>query len=565
MKKIWRNQETSEDIIKNANKISEKYHLSSLTSICIVKKGIKEKDIEKFLKPTRNDFYDPFLMPDMKKAVDRILKAIDNNEKILVYGDYDVDGITSSCIIKRFMKDRKIDVGVYIPNRISEGYGLNNEAIEKIAKDGYNLIITVDCGITSIDEVKLAKQLGVDVIITDHHETGEKIPEACAVIDCKREDNTYPFRELAGCGVAFKLIQALSKKLSLNEEEYLKYIDIVCIGTISDIVPLIDENRVIAKLGLLLVNQTKNLGIKELIKLAGLKDINSSTISFGISPRINACGRMGHQEEALELFLTDDPIKARALAEKLESYNKERQQVEKHIYEEALDLVEKEDTKKTCLVLGKNNWHHGVIGIVSSKITEQFYKPSILVCFEGELSKGSGRSIDGFDLYEAVSNCSNILETFGGHSMAIGLTLRTNRFEEFKKKLEEYAKKHIKEDSLIPEIVIDGEIKKQDLKLNIIKELDLLEPYGEANKRPIFIYKNLRIDSIRTLSEGKHIKLLLKDDNIYLDAVGFGMGKIAEEYQIGDKIDIVGNFEINCFNNLDKIQVLLKDIRKSIK
>ena len=304
MKKIWKKVEEVPDIDNKIELIQEKYKLGRLVSRVIANKNIEEKNIEKFLNPTRHDFYDPFLMPDMGKAIDRIVKAIEKKEKIIVYGDYDVDGITSSTIIKRFMQDRGIDVNVYIPNRINEGYGLNKDAITKIANEGYNLIITVDCGITAIEEIELAKELKMDVIVTDHHEPGEQIPETLAVVDCKRKDNKYPFRELAGCGVAFKLIQALSIKMDINEDEYLKYLDIACIGTISDIVPLVDENRVIAKLGLMLVKQTRNIGLREILKLAGFKEINATTVSFGISPRINACGRMGHQEVALELFLT---------------------------------------------------------------------------------------------------------------------------------------------------------------------------------------------------------------------------------------------------------------------
>ena len=312
----------------------------------------------------------------------------------------------------------ELKFGTYIPNRLDEGYGLNEDAIKEIAKEGYKLMITVDCGITAVNEVELAKNLGIDVIITDHHEVPEELPKAIAVVDAKRKDNEYPFNQLAGCGVAFKLAQALSMKLNLNENEWLKYMDIACIGTISDIVPLIDENRVIAKLGLKLVAVTRNIGLKTLIDTIGIKKIDSSFISFGISPRINACGRMGHQEDALELFLTNDPIESRKLAGKLEEYNRQRQDVEKKIYNEAIELIAKEKDDP-CIVIGKEGWHHGVIGIVSSKVTELTYKPSILICFEGENSKGSGRSIPGFDLHDAVYHCREYLTASGGHSMAI--------------------------------------------------------------------------------------------------------------------------------------------------
>lgn len=426
-------------------------------------------------------------------------------------------------------------------------------------------MITVDCGITAIEEVELAKTLGIEVIITDHHETLETIPDAVAVIDCKRKDSKYPFSGLAGCGVAFKLTQALCKELKLNENECLKYLDIACIGTISDIVPLVDENRLIAKLGLMLVKQTKNIGLKTILELSGYKKIDSSAISYGVSPRINACGRMGHQEIALELFLTDDPIQARNLAQKLEEFNTKRQETEKRIYKEAIEIIEKnKDDKMPCIILGKENWHHGVIGIVSSKITESYYKPSILICFEGEISRGSGRGVEGFDMHEAVVKCSKYLLGCGGHSMAIGLSLETSKFEEFKKAFEKYAKEHITT-SQMPTIKIDEIITGKDLKLETIKQLSLLEPFGEANNEPIIMYKNLKIISIRSLSEGKHLKLSLQDDmGNTIDAIGFNLGNLSEMYQISDKIDVAGNLEINSYANLENIQINLKDIRKSI-
>ena len=559
MNKKWRIKEND---IQRIEEIKNKYNVNKLVAQKLAENKLSDEEIKVFLNPTRKDFHNPFLLPDMEKAVDRILKAMENKEKIVVYGDYDADGITSTTIIKRFMKDRGIDVGTYIPNRLDEGYGLNEEAIKEIASEKYNLMITVDCGITAVKEVDLAKSLGIDVIVTDHHEVPEILPDTIAVVDAKRKDNQYPFTQLAGCGVAFKLIQAISIKLNLPENEWLKYIDIACIGTISDIVTLIDENRVIAKLGLKLVEVTKNIGLRTLIEMAGLKKIDSTAISFGISPRINACGRMGHQEDALNLFLTDDPIEARKLAQKLEEYNKQRQEIEKNIYNEALEIALKEENMP-CIVIGKENWHHGVIGIVASKITDITYKPSILICFEGENAKGSGRSIPGFDLHEAVYNCREYLTASGGHSMAIGLSLKTENFEKFKQAFEKYAKaKHV--ENLIPELLIDTVITSKDMILDEIKKLELLEPFGEGNALPVILYKNLKIDSIRALSDGKHLKLLLTDGNTLVDSIGFNMGYLSSEYQIGDKVDIVGNIGINRFRDMENIQITLKDIRSSI-
>ena len=564
MKRIWNEPKFNQDFSERIDEISKKFNTSELVSKIIAKKNLTDEQIKVFLEPTRHDFHDPYLMPDMNEAIERIKKAIDNKEKITIYGDYDVDGITSVSILYKFFKDLNVETDIYIPNRITEGYGLNENAIRTIFERGTNLIITVDCGITAIDEVKLATELKMDVIVTDHHEPGEDIPEdAIAVIDCKRKDNQYPFRELAGCGVAFKLTQALSKKLQIDEKFYLKNLDLACIGTISDIVPLVDENRTIAKLGLMLVNQTKNIGLKELINQSKYKNINSETVSFGLSPRINASGRMGHQEDGLNLFLTNDPIKARELATKLNEYNNERQRIEKKIFEEVVVRAENESEKK-CIVLGNENWHHGIIGIVSSKITEKYYKPSILICFEGEEAKGSGRSIKGFDLHEAVEKCSKNLTAFGGHSMAVGLSLKTKDFEKFKNDFEKYASEHITDEMLQKTIDIDEIITKKDINIETIKDLKKLEPFGEGNKKLLILYKNLKINSIRTLSEGKHLKLLVEDDGIGINAMGFNMGYLASQYKIGDKVDIVGNIEVNSYNGKDSIQLVIVDLRKSI-
>ena len=563
MKKKWECIELDNEKIKNVEKIEDEYGISNLLAKILVNRNLtKNEDIDLFLKPTRHDFHNPYLMPDMALAVDRIIKAINNKEKILIYGDYDVDGITSITVVKNFLLERDANVTQYIPNRLNEGYGLNKDAIKKISEDGVNLIITVDCGISGIEEVDYANSLGLEVIVTDHHEVGEILPNAIAVVDAKRKDNTYPFRELAGVGVGFKLIQAIAQRLELEEKEYLKYLDIVCIGTISDIVPLVDENRVIAKLGLKLVEVTKNVGLKALLEASGYKKVDSFTVSFGLAPRINACGRMGKEKEALNLFLTQDENEAKEIALKLNEYNKERQDIEKNIYEDAVNKIEKSEINKQVLVLGSENWHHGVIGIVASKITDLYFKPSILICFEEDEGKGSGRSVPGFDLHEALMNCNTYLEKFGGHSMAVGVTLKKENFEKFKEEFEKYAQNSNICD-IIPIIKIDEEITLEDINIKAVEELNMLEPFGEANKMPLFMYKNLKIHSIRTLSEGKHIKLTLKDNNFYIDSIGFNLGHFAEEYQIGDKVDIVGSLEINRFNGRESVQINLKDIRKS--
>lgn len=561
MNKKWHIYENDETLI---DKISKKYNINKLLASILINREIQEENIDVFLNPTRQNFHDPFLMPDMEIAVDRIIRAINTQEKIIIYGDYDVDGITSITVLKSFLEDRGIHVGQYIPNRLEEGYGLNKPAIDEIAENKYDLMITVDCGISGIDEIEYANSLGIETIVTDHHEVGDKLPNAIAVVDAKRKDNEYPCRHLAGVGVVFKLIQAIGIKLGLEEKEYLKYLDIVCVGTISDIVPLIDENRVIAKLGLMLVRQTKNMGLKSLLMSSGYKNIDSNTISFGVAPRINACGRMGHAEQALKLFLSKDIYEVNELTKKLNEYNKLRQEKEKAIYENAIKQIEENKLyEKNAIIVGGENWHHGVIGIVSSKITDLYFKPSILLCYEDNLAKGSGRSIPGFDLHEALMKCQDTIERFGGHSMAIGITIKKDKFEEFSSKFEEIAEQS-KIDEIVPIINIDGKINLSDINRDIVESLKQLEPYGEGNKTPIFVFKNLKIDSIRALSEGKHIKMTLKDENTIINAIGFNLGYLSDEYRIGDKIDVVGTLEINSFNGVDSLQIGIKDVMKSI-
>ena len=562
MKKKWEYYEQDKELVEQ---IVEKHHISKiLAKILINRNIIEDKQIEVFLKPTRKDFYNPFCMKDMEKAVNRIIEAIQNKEKTIIYGDYDVDGITSITVLKKFLNERGLDVDYYIPNRLEEGYGLNNSAIQKIAKEGYKLMITVDCGISGIQEINLANSLGIETIITDHHEQLEELPNAYAIINPKRKDNTYPFRGLAGVGVVFKTIQAISQKLNLDEKEYLKYLDIVCIGTISDIVPLVDENRVIAKLGLMLVKQTKNIGLRELIKISGYKTIDSTMVSFGIAPRVNACGRMGKQEEALKLFITEDEKEAKQITKNLNEYNLQRQEKERKIFEQAIEELSKENVEeKNSIVLAGKDWHHGVIGIVASRITEKYFKPTILICIEEDEAKGSGRSIPGFDLHEALVESSEFLKKYGGHEMAVGLSLEKDKIQEFREHFEQIAKeKNIKQ--IIPVINIDCEITRKDLNKTTVEQIKLLEPFGEKNKQPLVLYKNLKIVSIRALSEGKHLKLMLKDENETINAIGFNLGELSNEYLIGDKIDIVGTLEINSYNEKEDIQINIKDIMRSI-
>lgn len=564
MNKKWEICECNQDLVQ---KVAEENHLSELIATILVNREVTEKkEVEIFLNPTRNDFHNPYLMPDMKEAVDRMEIAIQKNEKIMIYGDYDVDGVTSITVLKKFLTDRGMtNVGYYIPKRLDEGYGLNREAVKKIAEEGYQLIVTVDCGITGMEEIQYAYELGMEVIVTDHHEPLDEIPKAIAVIDCKRKDSVYPFKGLAGVGVVFKVIQAISQRLELAEKEYLKYLDIVCVGTISDIVPLVDENRVISKLGLKLMAQTRCLGLKSLLEVNVGKNsvINANTVSFGIAPRINACGRIGFENEAVKLFMTENLVEARETTEKLNQYNKTRQEIEKNIFEEAKEIIEKNQMQNGhTIVIGKEGWHHGVIGIVASKIMEIYFKPTILIGFENGIGKGSGRSVAGFDLHEALHTLGGYLDKYGGHEMAVGVTLKQENFEEFARKLEQRAQEAHTE-QIVPIISIDKEIMPKELTIETAERLLMLEPYGTSNKVPMFLIRNLKIDSIRTLVEGKHLKLTLQDGTNLINAIGFNLGSYAEEFLLGDRVDIIGMIEINVFNNVKNIQINMKDMRKS--
>lgn len=562
MTKKWETYSVNNNVIEE---LASKNNLSLLLARVLANRGIDtDEKIKKFLCPSLDDLYDPYMLNDMDVAVKRINKAIEQKEKITVYGDYDVDGITSITILKRFLDEQGMNVDYYLPNRLEEGYGLNNNALQKIKDRGTTLLITVDCGISAYDEIEFAKSLGIDVIVTDHHECPAVLPNTFAIIDPKRPDSTYPFNSLAGVGVTFKLIHALSISMNLSSESYLKYLDIVCLGTVADIVPLIEENRVIVKYGLEYVKNTKNIGLKALINISGYSEIDSSAISFGLAPRINACGRMGEADIALEMLLTSDEKLAADIANKLQEKNKERQEVEKRIMVDAVAKIEElKMYNDNAIVVGSENWYHGVIGIVASKITELYYKPSILVCFDGDVGKGSGRSIDGFDLHEALNSASEHLQKYGGHEMAIGLSVEKSKFNDFRNSIIKYANEKITEEFL-PVIKIDAEINTKEVSGKTIQDLKLLEPYGENNMPPVFMYKNIKVDSVRTLSNGKHLKLNIKDGNIVFDAIAFNMGDKKDSIKMGDKVDILFHLEVNRFNGRETIQLNVKDIKKSL-
>ena len=561
MQKIWNVKKYSTTSVES---LQEKYQISSILAKLLIARDIKEDQVENFLKGDLNDLKDPYLMKDMEKFVARVDQAIRNHEKICIYGDYDVDGITSITIMYQFLTEIGANVEYYLPDRLVEGYGINNSALQQIKDNGVTLVITVDCGITAIEEVEFAKTIGLDICITDHHECTEKVPDCIAIINPKQKDDHYPFKMHAGVGVAFKCITAISKKYNLDEEMYLKYLDIVAIGTISDIVPLVDENRIISKYGLKQMEHTKNIGLKALLKITNYKEMDSIMVSFGMAPRINACGRMGNARIAVSLLLEKDSTKATQIAMKLDELNTERQIVEKDIFDEAIRMIEeKKLDQKNSIVLYHESWHNGVIGIVASRLVNIYYRPVILLTKEHGMIRGSGRCQMGFSLYDALTECKDTLLQFGGHELAAGLSIAEEKISDFMLEFEQVVTR--KSQGINEQIIdIDMQIDKKDLNIQTIKDIHTLKPYGQSNKVPLFIYKNLKVVAIRTIKEDKHLKLTLQDEKTLIEAIAFSQGIRRDEVRIGDKIDVVGNVEVNTFNTPKTIQLVLQDFKKSI-
>lgn len=552
--------------VKETN-LSKKINISPEISQILNNRGIEnEKDAEIFMNPSLEYLRDPFLMKDMKKSTERIKKAIENKERIYIYGDYDVDGVSSTSILYLYFKSIGFPVKYYIPNRLEEGYGINEDAIKKIHDDGCDLIITVDCGITSVKEVELANELGIDVIITDHHECQSEIPDAYAIVNPKQEDCNYPFDMLCGCGVAFKMIQALT-----DEEEFktsmFDYLEIVTLATICDIVPLIDENRIIVKNGLKLMKEGKNLGLRELIKVCGIETnkIGSSHIGFSIGPRINASGRLGYSYLGVQLFTTDNEDEAKEIANILEGKNIERQMIESKMYKEAEEILSSDERFKDdkVLVIAKEGWQHGIIGIVASKLTEKYYKPTILLTIEDGEATGSARSIKGFSIFDALVSCKGLMNKFGGHEQAAGLALDAKNIDELRVRINEIADYNLSKEDLIENIKVEYELKEDSATLDLVDNLHKLEPFGLSNPSPRFIMRDLLLTNIFKMGKNKqHLKIIVENKKSY-ECVGFNMAYLADNFQLGDKVDILFQVDENNYNNERKVQFLLKDIRLS--
>ena len=549
-----------------AEQLKSTLGIGEILARTLINRGIDDiNEAQRFIRADINDLHDPFLLMDMEKAVDRVLQAIEENEKICIYGDYDVDGVTSTSLCVNTLRKLDADVMHYIPVRAEEGYGLNHEAISQIFNEGVSLIITVDCGIKSVDVVETVKSFGIDIIITDHHECGEELPDAYAVVNPHRPDCGYPFKELAGVGVAFKLMHAVTESIGCSELLY-EVIDIAAIGTIADVVPLLGENRIIVKNGLERLAATESVGLRALIDVSGLKDkqVSSYNIAFMIAPRINAAGRLADASRCVELLITEDEALAYEIAEELERKNSERQKIEAEILEQAVSKLTEnvELTRDRIIVLEEANWHPGVIGIVASRIVDQFSKPAIMISKENDIGKGSARSMSGFNLYEAMCRCSDLFEKFGGHEMAAGLTIKAENIPVLRARINEVAEEILQGKELIPEIMVDYRLEPADVNLQTAKLLKNLEPFGMGNPNPNFVCRNLQVlDRKLVGTSGKHLSLNLYDGCNNVKAIAFNMGNLYNVLSNGKKIDIICCMDVNLWNNNENVQLVIKDIK----
>lgn len=554
----WIVRESEDQLVKT---LENELKITPLVASLLINRGLDTVDSARYFLFGKEQFHDPYLLKGMDLAVTRIREAIDNQEPILIFGDYDADGVSSTTVLMVTLKELGAIVQFYIPNRFTEGYGPNEPAFRSAAENGVKLIITVDTGISAINEAALAKELGLDLIITDHHEPGPVLPEALAIIHPKLPDSIYPFRELAGVGVAFKLAHALYGEVP----EHL--LEIAVIGTIADLVSLKDENRLIAKKGLEKLKVTKNKGLKAILKVAGVaqQSINEETIGFTLAPRINAVGRLENADMAVELLLSDDPFEAQSLAKEMDELNKTRQSIVNSITLEAIEEVEKNYPidSNSVLIIGKEGWNAGVIGIVASRLVEKFYRPTIVLSFDQEkgLAKGSARSIAGFDLFKNLSECRDILPHFGGHPMAAGMTLNIEDVSNLRVRLNTLANEQLTKDDFVPITLLDHQIKVEEISLSSLDELNLLAPFGMDNPKPKVLISNVQVSTMRKIgSEQNHLKVMVNENGISLDGIGFGLGQLVDHISPASKISIIGELAVNEWNNIRKPQIFIQDV-----
>lgn len=569
MKKRWVINTPPEE--NKTQELSKKLNCHPVIAALLLQRGIASAEqAQAFFNPSLNMLHDPFLMKDMDKAVERLDKAIAQDEKILIYGDYDVDGTTAVALLYKYLRHHcnQDNLEYYIPDRYTEGYGVSIKGIDYAVENGFSLMLITDCGIKAVEKVKYACTKQVDIIICDHHTPGESLPEAVAVLDPQRPDCPYPYKWLSGCGVSFKLVQAHSLKHNLPMWELYKLLDLLCVSIASDIVPITGENRILAYYGLQQLNENPSLGLKTIIKISGIdKEITINDIVFRIGPRINAAGRVESGRKSVELLTADEKFSAAGIASDINIFNDQRKKLDHDITEEAISHIthsEIEPSKKTT-VLFNPNWHKGVIGIVASRLTESFYRPTVILTESNGLATGSARSVEGFDLYYAISQCSEYLENYGGHKYAAGLTLKIENIELFKQKFEQIVRETINEEMLTPQINIDAQLKLSDITPELYHMLQKFAPFGPNNTIPVFMTENV-INFIGTKRVGRnneHLKLVVVDDTRVCNdrsGIGFGMGHLYEKINAGNYFDICYTLQENEFMGKSDIQMMVKDI-----
>ncbi|MBY8962943.1 single-stranded-DNA-specific exonuclease RecJ [Flavobacterium sp. D11R37] len=546
--------------------LAEALTVDAVIASLLVQRGVETfEEARKFFRPSLEDLHDPYLMQDMDKAVHRIESAIANGENILVFGDYDVDGTTAVSLVSSYLRSFYPNVATYIPDRYAEGYGVSTQGIDYADDNGCSLIIALDCGIKSVDKVAYAKSKGIDFIICDHHRPGDTLPEAVAVLDPKRDDCNYPYKELCGCGVGFKLIQALGANRGETIADLNPYLDLVATAIAADIVPITGENRVLAKFGLEVINTHPRPGIKALIQNLKKKDLTISDVVFVVAPRINAAGRIKHGNHAVELLTEKNIAQAEAFASQIEEYNADRRGLDKQITEEALQQIEdnKDESRYTTVVYNEN-WHKGVIGIVASRLTETYYRPTLVFTKSGDRLAASARSVKNFDIYNALDACSEHLEQFGGHMYAAGLTLKEEQYEGFRTRFEQVVKETINPELLVPEITIDAEINFNDITPKFCRILKQFEPFGPGNMTPVFLTRTIKDSGYgkEMGADGSHLRLFVKqDESAGFPAVGFGLAAKKELACNGNAFDAAYSIDENTWNGETTLQLRLRDIR----
>ncbi|MDH4330180.1 MAG: single-stranded-DNA-specific exonuclease RecJ [Candidatus Moranbacteria bacterium] len=555
------------------SKMDQPFSLHPIVERILSSRGIDEGEIENFLNPDyERDVLDPFLFPDMESVVKRIKRAKDDSEKILIFGDYDADGVTSTVVMKEMLTDFGIETSIYIPDKGKEGYGMSKEVVKKTGEHGFSLIITVDCGISNFDEIEYANELGIDVIVTDHHCVPEKIPNAFAIVNPKMKNSNYPYDNLAGVGVAFKVAQAVYEKLMPEKKEQVKWLlDLVAIGTVADCVSLVGENRTLVKYGLIVLSKTKRIGLQELFRIGRIRIDESNVpdaqmISFQVAPRINAASRMSHAKLAYKLISEKDRAQARLDALEIEEQNKSRQKATEYVVREIKKMIDAEDEQKKVVFVADENFPVGIIGLVAGRIASQYNKPTVVINKDEKESKGSLRSIPQLDIVSVLEECSEFLEKFGGHAQAAGISVKNENLDKLKDKMNEVVEKKLDGKDLTSVIWIDDEVSVNDLSFGLVDNLNKLRPFGIGNPEPAFLIKRLIIQELKWVGNGeKHLKLFLRSsDNSpkIFEAIGFSMNDKFGNLKEGDLIDMVFGIQKDEWNGNQKLQLRIVDLKK---